>query len=87
MTSPGAKVNKSDLVALRNEIETAMREVGANMPYMADSFEETVDDIVTSAKTDIEAYMSDAAARAGVAKIDAPITLALSQADLDGEEN
>ena len=77
MVAPGGKASKAELNLLQKEIEHAAREISGNMPYMVECFVETMEDVVTSAKTDIEAYMSDAAARAGVKGLEAPVTLQL----------
>jgi ElaB/YqjD/DUF883 family membrane-anchored ribosome-binding protein len=75
MLKPNAKATKAALTDLREEIEAASREIRANMPYMAECFVETMEDVVTAAKHDIESYMTDAAARAGVPGLSTPVTL------------
>lgn len=77
MRAPGGKTGKGALAELAAKLEKAVREIGSNMPYMAECFEEVMEDVVTAAKTDIEAYMADAAVRAGIPSIAAPVTLQL----------
>lgn len=77
MTKPNGKASKAELNQLQDELRTASREIEQNMPYMVECFEETLDDAVTSAKTDIEAYAADAFARAGVTIGSNPVTLSV----------
>lgn len=68
MLQPGAKVSKAELTALSKELETAMREIQNNMPFIAEQFAETVENTVSEAKGAIEAYMAHAAAKAGISQ-------------------
>lgn len=68
LLKPGAKVTKAELTLLKEDIERAAREIGSNMPYMSDSFEEAMAETVGEAKGTIEAFMMDAAAKAGLSQ-------------------
>jgi hypothetical protein len=59
MIAPGGKASKADLNTLQSEIDKAVREIGANMPYMAECFVETMEEVVTDAKATIEAFAAD----------------------------
>jgi hypothetical protein len=72
MTAPGGKASKAELNELQREVEKAAREIGANMPYMAECFEETMEKVVTEAKATIEAFTADRMSRAGLSPADAP---------------
>lgn len=83
MLQPGGKTSKSDLNALRGEIETAMREIEKNMPFVAEQFAETVENTVSEAKGAIEAYMAHAAAKAGISQtqVAGSVQLSIGAAD------
>jgi hypothetical protein len=66
MTAPGGKLSKGELNELKSEVEKAAREIGANMPYMAECFQETMEQVVTDAKATIEAFTVDRFKRAGI---------------------
>jgi hypothetical protein len=85
MRAPGGKAGKGVLAELAEKLEKAVREIGNNMPYMAECFHETMEDVVTTAKIDIEAYASDAAARAGVPGLAAPVTLQIEGTNTYGK--
>lgn len=68
MLAPGGKASKTELNALRGELERAVREMKSNMPFVAEQFAETVENTVSEAKGAIEAYMAHAAAKAGISQ-------------------
>jgi hypothetical protein len=66
LSSPGSKLTKAAVADLKASVEAAFREIRSNMPFVTTVFEETIDNVVASAKHDIEAYASDTTARIGV---------------------
>lgn len=89
MVAPGGKASKAELNALQDEIDKAVREIGANMPYMAECFVETMDHIVTDAKATIESFTADRFRSAGISAGDgqAPVlALDVVPMDVHGED-
>lgn len=68
MLQPGGKASKAELNALRGELDTAVREMQSNLPFVAKQFAEAVEHTVSEAKGAIEAYMAHAAAKAGISQ-------------------
>lgn len=69
-----AKVSKTKQAEILAPIHKIAREIGANMPFMADMFQEAVEGLVQEAKAVVEAY----AVERGVEASEAPLLLGRS---------
>lgn len=59
-------VKKADREELIKKAEKVVREIGANMPYMEECFEKSMDGVVTDAKGTIEAFYQHRVVEAGL---------------------
>lgn len=59
-------VKKADREAMISMAEKVVRDIGANMPYMEESFEKAIDNVVTDAKGTIEAFHQHRVTTAGL---------------------
>ena len=66
LSAPGGKLTKSAINELKEAIDRAQSAIASSMPFVVKQFEEAMDNIVTSAKADIEAYTSESLMRLGV---------------------
>jgi len=67
--SGSGTVKKADRETLIKLTEKVVREIDSNMPYMQETFAETMDDIVTDAKGTIEAFYQQRVIETGLAAI------------------
>jgi hypothetical protein len=54
---------------LRDKLETVRRELGANLPFVAEQFGEHIETVVEKAKAEVHGYMTGAIQRAGIEAI------------------
>jgi hypothetical protein len=66
-----AKVSKTKQAEILGPIQKLARDLGANMPFMADMFKEAVEGMVQEAKAVVEAYAVDR----GITAVEAPALL------------
>lgn len=59
LSQPGAKVNKAAVNDLLENITKIQQEIACNMPFVVGQFEEAMEQIVSSAKHDIDAYATN----------------------------
>lgn len=59
-------VKKAERKTLISQAEKIVREIGANMPYMEDSFAKSMDNVVTDAKGSIESFYQHRVITAGL---------------------
>lgn len=62
-------LNKEDRRLIEKAFEEVVREVGANVPYAIDLFQEATEKVVSAAKTEIDAFFTTTAMQAGVAAL------------------
>lgn len=62
-------LTKDDKKLLLDILETAEREVGANMPFLHECFQETTDKMVSSAKAEVDAFTTHTILVAGLKAI------------------
>jgi len=62
-------VKKADREAMISMAEKVARDIGSNMPYMEESFEKAMDNVVTDAKGTIEAFYQHRVTEAGLAAL------------------
>lgn len=55
--------------ALKDHLETVRRELGANLPFVAEQFGEHMETLVEKAKAEVHGYMTGAIQRAGIEAI------------------
>jgi hypothetical protein len=67
--------------AQREPIERAISRLRSGLPFVAEQFDEHAEEMVEKAKTEVEAYLTSAIQRAGLAALGAPPILEL----VDGE--
>ena len=87
MIAPGGKASKAELNELQNEIDKAVREIGANMPYMAECFVETMEEVVTDAKATIESFAAERFQHVGIQAGEVKAPTMLDSALLDDRHN
>lgn len=65
----GMGLPKAKAGQIKARISTTMREISANMPYVAQTFEQHVEQTIEKGKAEFHGYMTAAMQRAGVAAI------------------
>ena len=86
MIAPGGKASKAEMTELQREIDKAVREIGANMPFMAECFEETLESVVQDAKATIESFAADRFQHAGIPAGERKMPTMLETALLDDRD-
>lgn len=79
---------KGKTAALRDALEATLRELTANLPFVAESFGKHVETTVEKAKQEIHGYMQGAISRAGIAALQGsspPLQIEARSADDDGD--
>lgn len=66
LLSGSGTVKKADRETLMKQVEKVVREIGANMPYMEDTFAKAMDNVVADAKGTIEAFYQHRVVEAGL---------------------
>jgi ElaB/YqjD/DUF883 family membrane-anchored ribosome-binding protein len=62
-------IKKADREAIRAEFSKVVREIGSNIPFVLDSFQEASERVVTHAKAEVEAFVSARITAAGLEAI------------------
>ncbi len=66
MAAATSKLSKTAQAEVLSSIDKAIQEIESNLPFVVKSFGEHVEDTIEKAKIEVNAYMTNAIARAGI---------------------
>lgn len=71
MAAATSKLSKTAQAEVLSSIDKAIQEIESNLPFVVKSFGEHMEDTIEKAKIEVNAYMTNAIARAGITALSA----------------
>jgi hypothetical protein len=59
-------IGKTERQIIQKTMEFVLREIGTNLPFVADMFDDVVDDVIAEAKSEVDAFVTHAVTSIGL---------------------
>lgn len=70
LSKPKSEIKPGELADLKNRIQLFVQDIESNIPFMLESFDEATDKVTTSAKAEIDAFITGAVHKLGFERLD-----------------